>query len=253
VPTTPTLAPVSINVVTATPAATATGVLGYTRPTPAAPVETTITAADSTALKAAYYAPAVAEPVAGEGAPGVVLVHGREGSRADWDALARELQANGFAVLTLDLRGHGASPGPTNWDASVGDVAAAWRHLRARPEVDRARTALVGADVGANLALIVGANNADVAAVAALSPGDDYQGLRPAGLLPNFGARPVFLVASRDDDASYQAAQGMAPLLTTADTYYYLTAGHGAAMFVETDLSTRLLSWLAVKMGEAKG
>jgi len=244
----PTLAPVAINVVTATPAATATGAPGYTRHTPAAPITTTITAADDTALSAAYYTPAIAESVAGEGAPGVVLVHGLAGANADWEAFARDLQGNGFAVLVLDLRGYGGSPGPADWEASVSDVAAAWRHLSARREVDRDRTALVGVSLGANLALLVGANNADVAAVVALSPGDDYQ-----GVLPNFSSRPVLLVASRDDDPSYQAAQALAPALAAGETYYYLTAGHGLAMFTETDLSTRLLSWLSVKIGEAKG
>jgi hypothetical protein len=71
--------------------------------------------------------------------------------------------------------------------------------------------------------------------------------------LPNFGDRPVFLVASRDDPQSYQAAQGMLPALSAGESYYYLDAGHGTAMLAETDLSTRLLSWLSVKIGEAKG
>jgi pimeloyl-ACP methyl ester carboxylesterase len=245
---------VAISRATATSAVAATsGATPFARPTPAAPITATISAAEAAALSASYYAPVVVEPVAGEGAPGVVLVHGLEGSRADWATLALELQVNGFAVLAVDLRGHGASPGPADWGAAAGDVAAAWRHLSARPEVDRARTALVGAGLGANLALIVGANNPDIAAVAALSPGDDYQGLRPAGLLPNFGDRPVFLVASRDDAPSYQAAQAMLPALANGDAYYYLTAGHGVAMLAETDLPTRLLSWLAVQIGEPKG
>ena len=86
------------------------------------------------------------------------------------------------------------------------DTRAAWQALLARPEVDPQRTAIVGASIGANLALLVGANNNQVAAVAALSPGDDFQGIRPTGVLSNFGNRPVYLIASQDDPYSYGSA-----------------------------------------------
>lgn len=251
----PTLPPAQVIVATNTPAApTATGpVPTAARPTPAQPAAVTIAAPDSVELAATYYAPLVVEPVAGRQAPGVLLLHMLGGSRADWDGFARELQAAGFGVLALDLRGHGDSPGPEDWEKSIGDTASAWQALRARPEVDPDRTALVGASIGANLALIVGANNAGVAAVAALSPGTDYHGLKPQGLLPNFGNRPVYLIASQDDADAYASAQAMLPDLPAGEAFYYRNAGHGTAMFGNPDLGTRLTSWLAVHIGEAKG
>jgi pimeloyl-ACP methyl ester carboxylesterase len=249
-----TLPAVEIVTSTQTPVPTATGpVPTVARPTPAAPVALAITAPDRTQLAAGYYAPVVFEPVAGGQAPGVVLVHMLGGSRADWDGLARDLQSAGFAVLALDLRGHGGSPGPEDWEKSIGDVAAAWQALRARSEVDPDRTALVGASIGANLVLIVGANNAGVAAVAALSPGGDYHGLKPQGLLPNFGNRPVYLLASQDDPAAYASAQAMVGDLSAGEAFYYQAAGHGTAMLDNPDVGTRLLNWLGVKLGEAKG
>lgn len=39
----------------------------------------------------------------------VVLVHGLEGQRKEWDSLAATLSKAGHAVLTVDLRGHGES------------------------------------------------------------------------------------------------------------------------------------------------
>ena len=133
------------------------------------------------------------------------------------------------------------------------DTRAAWEALLARTEVDPQRAAIVGASIGANLALIVGANNSNVAAVAALSPGTDFQGLKPAGLLSNFGHRPVYLIASVDDPYSYTSAQQMSPLLAGGESFYYQTAGHGTAMFSNPDLATRLLGWLSVHIGNAKG
>jgi dienelactone hydrolase len=263
-PVAPTLAPIHLTTLPATllaaatattnPAATATaGAATVTRPTPNAPVALTITASDGAQLSAEFYPPVVVTPVAGQKAPGVLLLHMVGGSRADWDAFARQLQAQGMAALALDFRGQGASPGPVDWNKSVDDTRAAWEALLARPEVDSQRTAIVGASIGANLALIVGANNAQVAAVAALSPGDDFQGLKPAGLLSNFGSRPVYLVASQDDIYSYASAQHMAPQLAAGETFYYTNAGNGTAMLANPDLATRLLSWLGVKIGDAKG
>jgi dienelactone hydrolase len=255
----PTLAPVHVTTIPAPsptgPAVTAT----VTRPDPAyagspnAPAVMTITAGDGAKLSAEYYPPVVVTKVAGHKAPGVLLLHMLGGSRADWDAFARQLQAQGIAALALDFRGHGASPGPVDWNKSVDDTRAAWEALLAQPEVDPQRTAIVGASIGANLALIVCANNARVAAVAALSPGDDFQGIKPTGLLGNFGNRPVYLIASQDDSYSYASAQHMAPNLGAGETFFYTNAGHGTAMFSNPDLATRLLSWLGVHIGDAKG
>ena len=88
---------------------------------------------------------------------------------------------------------------------------------------------------------------------AALSPGEDFAGIKPAGLLKNFGSRPVYLLASQDDSYSYTSAQKMLPLLPAGESFYYQNAGHGTAMFSNPDLSTRLMAWLGVQIGEPKG
>jgi acetyl esterase/lipase len=252
---TPTLAPVNILTTTATPAAgTPTGAVATAlRATPGAPVPVTVIAGDGTPLAAVFYPPVIVTPVAGQKAPGVLLLSMVAGSHADWDAFARQLQAQGMAALALDYRGSGGSPGPADWNKSVDDTRAAWEALLARPEVDPQRAAIIGASIGANLALIVGANNSNVATVVALSPGTDFQGLQPTGLLSNFGQRPVYLIASADDPYSYTSAQQMAPLLPAGEAFYYQTAGHGTAMFGDPDLATRLLGWLSVHIGTAKG
>lgn len=46
---------------------------------------------------------------AGEEAPVVVLLHGRSGNRLVWRNVAAMLQKSDFAVVTLDLNGHGES------------------------------------------------------------------------------------------------------------------------------------------------
>jgi pimeloyl-ACP methyl ester carboxylesterase len=183
----------------------------------------------------------------------VVLLHMLGRSRADWDAFARELQKYGIAALSLDLRGHGGSAGPADWGKAPGDVRAAWEGLVARPEVDRTATVLVGASIGANLALIAGANNPDVAGVVALSPGLDYRGVQPEPALPNFGARPVLFVASQDDAYAFDSVRQLVEKTPQGETYFFTRAGHGTQMFGDPALQPLLLDWLTKVLGVVKG
>jgi alpha-beta hydrolase superfamily lysophospholipase len=200
----------------------------------------TLAAPDGTQLAASFYPPTSAAPV-----PGVLLIHMLAGCacRGDWAAFAQELQKDGFAALALDLRGHGDSPGPEDWNKAPGDVRAAWDVLVKRPEVEGQPSAMVGASIGANLALIVGANNNDVVTVIALSPGNDYHGLKPSGVLGNFGERPVFFAVSQSDGYSYDSVRQMLPLLSQTDVFY-AASGHGTQMFSDTALAPALLGWL---------
>ena len=59
---------------------------------------------DGVRLSATYY-----RSVLGAGAAPVLLLHMRDGSQREWKPLAEQLQAGGYAVLTLDFRGHGDS------------------------------------------------------------------------------------------------------------------------------------------------
>lgn len=230
---------------------TATRLTPLPAPTPAEPSALTLTAPDGAKLAASYYPPVM---TGAQSAAGVVLLHMLGLDRSTWDAFARELQRYGIAAITLDLRGHGGSPGPADWAKAPGDVRAAWDALLTHPEIDPQATAIVGASMGANLALIAGANNPQVGAVIALSPGLDYHGVQPAGVLPNFGQRPVFFVASEDDSYSYTSVKQMATQTPNAETHYFANAGHGTDMFaVEPTLTELLLDWLTEKLGVLKG
>lgn len=60
---------------------------------------------DEMKLKISYYKSSL-----GEEAPVVILLHGKKGSRQQWNVLAADLQSKGeFAVVSVDLRGHGES------------------------------------------------------------------------------------------------------------------------------------------------
>ncbi|CAM8672618.1 alpha/beta fold hydrolase [Sphingobium sp.] len=71
--------------------------------------------------------------------PGILLLHGGGQTHTAWDAAALALAQAGRYVISLDLRGHGASewPGDGRYDldAYIGDIRAVLATLPARPVI----------------------------------------------------------------------------------------------------------------------
>lgn len=201
--------------------------------------------ADGLTLAATWYEPAERP------APAVILVHMLGGSRRDWGDLGARLAADGIAVLSLDLRGHGSSdrvPLPTaapEYVAMLADLAAGRLFLAGRPDVQHARLGIAGASLGANLAVLSGAADPLVRSLALLSPSLDYRGVRIEAAMRKYGGRPALLIAS-DDDAyagrsvkDLQAAGG-----GTRQLLMLAGAGHGTHMLArDPDLPRTLVDW----------
>ena len=136
--------------------------------------------------------------------PAVVLIHMQTRSRQDWEAVGPALADAGLVALAIDLRGHGASdPRPVGPGAKDGGIAADLRaarsYLATRRDVTPGKLGLLGASIGANLAVVAAAADPTVRSIALLSPGLDYQGLRTQANLNRYGDRPALLVGSRED------------------------------------------------------
>ena len=144
-------------------------------------------AQDGTTLSGAYYEPS-RRP-----APGVVMLPMLRRSQADWDLAASQLSDAGFAVVTVDYRSG------DDLGAYALDVRAAKNFLRERPDVMPGGIGIVGASIGANLALLDAAGDPAVLSIALLSPGLDYKGLRIEAAMKKIGARPVLLAGSTKD------------------------------------------------------
>ena len=94
--------------------------------------------------------------------PAVLLLHGGRQTRAEWAPLLPELAESGWAVLAIDLRGHGATGGEIeDWGAFFNDkdgvpqdVEAAMAFLSSHESVNKDRIAVVGSSVGGNLACV---------------------------------------------------------------------------------------------------
>ncbi len=205
----------------------------------------TFTTADGISLVGTYF-----EPAQGN-APGVILVHMVAGQRADWDSLAAALQDRGFAILTFDLRGHGESGGSQEWDKMSDDVAVAYQFLSGQPSVDRTRVGLVGASIGANLALNSAAVEPGVKALVLLSPGLDYRGVQTEASMQPYGNRPILFVASKTDAYAAQTVATLSGLAQgKAKTQLYDNAGHGTQMLGGADgLEDLIANWLRDALG----
>jgi pimeloyl-ACP methyl ester carboxylesterase len=71
---------------------------------PATSQDLTLTAKDGADIKITYF-----KSQAGQDAPVVVMLHGKKSNRLVWKSYAEALQKVDFAVVTVDLRGHGES------------------------------------------------------------------------------------------------------------------------------------------------
>jgi pimeloyl-ACP methyl ester carboxylesterase len=165
--------------------------------------------------------------------------------RGDWRELAPQLSALGYATLAIDLRGHGKSGGELAWNRMADDVRLALEYLKSCPDIDPGRIALLGASLGANLALNAAADDPTVRGAALLSPGLDYFGVRTRAALESYGDRPLFIAASEDDEYAARSSQELAELAAGETRFeLYRSAGHGAGMLQGApELPEQLLGW----------
>jgi dienelactone hydrolase len=176
--------------------------------------------------------------------PAVLLLHQWQSSRKSYDEFARRLQAKGFGVLAIDGRGFGESVktsdgrqiAPARTDDAVkgmkSDVDNAFQFLAKQKNVDAARIGVVGASYGSSLAIIYGAENAKVKAVALLSPGVNYFGNMPTEpAVKSFGNRALLLVAAEDDKESADSVRKLKAADEKSEIKIYPKGGHGTALF----------------------
>jgi alpha-beta hydrolase superfamily lysophospholipase len=191
----------------------------------------------------------------------VILLPMMPVTRQIWGAFQRTLARRGLASLAIDLRGHGESirgPEGVTLDykkfsedehrSSLQDVRGAYDWLRARG-IESARIVVVGASIGANLALQFLTDEPELSAVAMLSPGDDYHGVTTLDIaeqvLPH---QSVWMAASAgDDDDSMRTVDVLSNIFVVDQKVVEKLrgAGHGTKM-LDTDvaLAERLADWL---------
>lgn len=200
------------------------------------------TADDGLILVATYYAVDLSP------APVVMLLPGIGSRRDSWAPLAASLQAAGYSALALDLRGQGETGGPPNWTQAPQDVALVLGRLAALPGVDPKRISVVGASLGANLAIVGCAASGTCRSVVLLSPSLEDHGVKTADALASYGAHPVLIVASTDDHPSGPDSAALLKLAQD-DPQAITFAGTARGMDLFTNrpaLAGQIVAWLKV-------
>lgn len=178
---------------------------------------------------------------------GVVLVHQAKRNKEDWWTLAERFARAGYAVVAVDLRGHGgsasASPaelGRADYAAMVSDVRAAVDHLENHAVRE---VAVVGVELGANLAINAAVEEPAVVSVVMVSPGLDYQGVITTDAVKRYGPRSLLLVAAADDPYSAKSAGILDASATGAHEFRLLETGGRGMKLVGSEPA--LEGWLA--------
>jgi len=151
--------------------------------------------------------------------PAVLLVHGFGQDRRQWDSFVRDrLLPAGFAALTLDLRGHGGSKEKAGAPITAGatwssdpqqfpiDISAAIQWLKGRNDVDVNRIAMIGCELGADLAFLASGKYDEVRSAIVIS-GDAGNAGVLAKAVPDFQPHSILFIAAQGDSQAASSAR----------------------------------------------
>lgn len=185
-----------------------------------------------------------------------ILLHMMPATKESWDSIAEALFERGYASLAIDMRGHGKSTMGGRLDykqfneeqqqAKRFDLEAALDWARTQG-FDDAHSILIGASIGANLAIRALAEHPDLPLAIALSPGINYRGVTTDDAIVEIRpTQKVVLVASDDDDRpSWDSVHELHRLNPSTILIECHGVGHGTNMTDhDPELVRRLFDYL---------
>ena len=207
-----------------------------------------LAAAAPVSLKAADGATVVAHE-SGQGTKGVLLLHDAGRSANDWTLVRTRLEDKGYRVLALDLRGHGESVallGATepDWAAMTQDVQAAVARLRKQGAKS---ITIIGAGLGANLAMAHAAADPAIESLVLLSPGLNIKGYRPSQTVQLVAERPILLAAGEGDSMAVNTVKYLNNQVKGKKRMVVLPGDRAGATLLDEHpaLEDQVFAWLA--------
>ena len=222
---------------------------------------------DGVLIVGTYYSPASLHQITPTKA--IILLHMLGRNRNDWNSFASILSnsSNGYAVLSIDLRGHGESINqngktisfqsfsPDDFIRMVFDVKAAKHFLEIQKGISPNNIAIVGASIGANIGLKYAASDPSIKAVVLLSPGLDYMGITTSDSIRKY-INPIYIAAAGKDPIAGSDPQTLCNMINCSDhlKVYQDSSSHGTDMFMDSALNPPLdkliISWLDTTLGK---
>ena len=177
-------------------------------------------------------------------------------TKESWEPTMEALVKLGYSSIAIDERGHGQSTMNGELDhesfsdsahqAKIHDVEAANAYLLAQG-FSQENIVLMGASIGANLAIQFQGMTPEIQISIALSPGINYRGVMADKAMEQVsGKQHVVLVASNEDSYSYESVKQLHDLNEEQTTVLLQSdLGHGTTM-LERDplLFKEVLSYL---------
>ena len=186
---------------------------------------------------------------------GAVLLHMMPSTRESFRGFQDMLSQCGVASIAIDLRGHGESTlqkgveidyqnfSDAQHQQSIADVIAAAEYLKQYANLQSNQLCVVGASIGANLALAYQVANPAVSLGVLLSPGMDYRGVMIQPLLSRLhNEQRLVLASSRGDAYSYEAISAIAKQ-RNRNTQSIVCEGneHGTNLFLDPETHHQLV------------
>jgi pimeloyl-ACP methyl ester carboxylesterase len=183
--------------------------------------------------------------------PAILLLHGYGEDRSVWRDFSRQLVDRGWAVMAMDLRGHGESKTKNQrpmeatpaWRTSLHefpvDLDPALDWLKAQPRLDNKKIVVIGSDVGANLALIASGKFPEVRTVVAINPNLN-ESLALAGSAQDFQPKSALIITADQTEADRIKALVTAP----SRVQVVSTSGNTARWVADKQTADAVFQWL---------
>ena len=200
--------------------------------------------------------------------PGVVVIHGAGSRRQNHSDFARLARDRGWAALSYDQRGHGASEGEMS-PAAIGDAGAMARLLGSLEGVDPGRVCARGSSMGGFVAIHAAASEQAIAGAIAICPAPEellLEGFRrgrlemasdEAALVPwlqrhdirraaaEMGPKPLILLhAAGDDQVPADSSREIHERAAEPKRLIIVPGGHHRSVQHDAELQGEALRWL---------
>ena len=205
------------------------------------------------------------KPGGNERAPGVILIHDAGSDRAQLDLLAERLSKQGFGVLAVDLRGHGASKTDklaweklsetekkSTWSFAQRDIDAAATWLLGQASIHSTSLSLVGYGAGCALAVRHAKSDENVESLVLLAPSVEAYGFDVRSDIQSLEGLPTYVVTSKDTEGERLAQEANA---SSGNPYVelFISPPKLSSPLEDKGLPSRVSKWLVEKAMPKKG
>ena len=188
--------------------------------------------------------------------PAVILCHQFKSDSSSYKNFQTLLSENGICSLAIDFRGFGESTykelsytnfNDQNYIDMLMDIKAALVFLQSetvQDRIDGESIGLIGASIGANLAIMAGAEIEGLKCIGALSPGRSWHGLEPLPYAPRVNI-PALVGYALDDKQSAEVIPDLTEAFGENEPNVVAVSGgqHGTNMLPD-GFDQTLLNWL---------